>query len=673
MALDQTDLIAAAKKLWGEPTSKHGNEWRFRTHGSKSIDIKDLVWYDHELEIGGGVVELCQQAGIKGNGFDANENAWTIYDYRDEKSELLFQVVRKPGHKFLQRRLDGNGKPIWNLDGVRRVLYRLPQLIASTGLAFIVEGEKDADNLAAIGFVATTNPGGAGKWRPEYAEFFKGRGVVILPDNDEAGREHADDVRASLAGIAKSVCILDLPGLDAKGDVSDWIAKGGTHDALLDLVVNANEQPPPPPEQQIEGASVLDFYAVLEEHKYLFRPTGAHFPQLSVNTALAKINGMKPARWLDKNRAVYQKIWAPGKPEVVDGMVLIGDTWMPTPGRNAYNTFRMPPTLDGDQEFASPWLEHVYKLYGEEQGIFVINTFAYKLQHIDDKVNFALIFGGNPYIGKDTLLHPIKRIFGSYNCATISPQNVMGDFNGFRESLLIHISEMFDLGDTKMYQLNNRLKDLIAAPPDVLMVNKKNINAYPALNLCLVVGTTNHRSGIHISKNDRRYYPVWSNLSKGDFTNDYFIKLYRWLDKDGGIGHVAAYLRSLDVSEFQPKAYPPQTEWYLDAMNQSQPTEAGMVGTILDAIGRPDTVTIAELISHAHTAVDSDAALWLGKRENRKFIHHCLVDNDYRTVHNLRRDDHLWKIGEKPQMVYAKSQLTEQQQQHAARSRANSS
>jgi predicted P-loop ATPase len=239
MALDQTDLIAAAEKLWGPPTSKQGNEWRFGAHGSKSIDIKDLVWYDHELEVGGGVVDLCAQAGIKPNGHDANENAWTIYDYQDEKSELLFQVVRKPGHKFLQRR--GPSGP-WNLKGVRRVLYRLPELLASSGGVFVCEGEKDVDNLRALGVAATTNPGGAGKWRSEYGIFLKDRDVVILPDNDVAGISHAHQVKKLVSGIAKSVRILHLPDLPEKGDVSDWIAAG--HDAadLAELLFDLKEE-----------------------------------------------------------------------------------------------------------------------------------------------------------------------------------------------------------------------------------------------------------------------------------------------------------------------------------------------------------------------------------------------------------------------------------------------
>src|SRR5260370_16079482 len=91
------------------------------------------------------------------------------YGYRDDEGELLYEVVRYDPKDFRQRRPDGNGGWTWKLDDVRRVPYRLPQLIAADPAepVFIVEGEKDADRLAKLGLVATTNSGGAGKQKPE--------------------------------------------------------------------------------------------------------------------------------------------------------------------------------------------------------------------------------------------------------------------------------------------------------------------------------------------------------------------------------------------------------------------------------------------------------------------------------------------------------------------------
>ena len=162
----------------------------------------------------------------------------TTYPYLSASGQLLYEVVRYRPKTFKQRRPDGKGGWLWNLTGVDRVLYRLSELIANSGrLVFIVEGEKDADALSRLGLLATTNAGGAaGKWQPSYSAALAGRHVAILPDNDEPGRTHAATVAAALAGVAASVRVVALPGLPDKGDVSDWLADGGTRTDLEALV-----------------------------------------------------------------------------------------------------------------------------------------------------------------------------------------------------------------------------------------------------------------------------------------------------------------------------------------------------------------------------------------------------------------------------------------------------
>lgn len=129
---------------------------------------------------------------------------------------------------------------LWNLKKTRRVLYRLPEVLAaiqSGQTVFLVEGEKDVESLRSLGLIATTNPGGANKWRPEYSETLRGAQVVILPDKDKPGREHAEQVARSLHRIAASVKVVELPG-DGK-DVADWISAGGQKETLQELVDQA--------------------------------------------------------------------------------------------------------------------------------------------------------------------------------------------------------------------------------------------------------------------------------------------------------------------------------------------------------------------------------------------------------------------------------------------------
>ena len=161
------------------------------------------------------------------------------YEYVDEQGKHLFEVCRFAHPKrFLQRVKQGSGWS-WKLGDTRRVLYRLPELVAGVAagrLIMIPEGEKDADELARRRFVATCNSGGAGKWRREHSESLRGARVVILPDNDQPGREHAQAVAQALDGIASEIRILEIPDLPPKGDVCDWFEAGGTTDELKALV-----------------------------------------------------------------------------------------------------------------------------------------------------------------------------------------------------------------------------------------------------------------------------------------------------------------------------------------------------------------------------------------------------------------------------------------------------
>ncbi len=155
------------------------------------------------------------------------------YDYRDSSGAMLFQVVRYDPKDFRQRRPDGAGGWTWNLGDTRRVLYRLPELLAALKAnpdvwVFIVEGEKDVDALWKIGLVATCNPGGAGKWKNMAVySALDGRRVAIVPDRDGPGLAHAQDVARRLHGKAAVVKILDQLDGEIDGrpikDVSDWL------------------------------------------------------------------------------------------------------------------------------------------------------------------------------------------------------------------------------------------------------------------------------------------------------------------------------------------------------------------------------------------------------------------------------------------------------------------
>ena len=158
-----------------------------------------------------------------------------VYRYVDEAGETLYEVHRSVAKRFTQRRPDPAtpGKWLYNLDGVRRVLYRLPavlQAITEGQTIYLVEGEKDVHTIEAYGQVGTCNPGGAGKWRPEYAETLRGAHIVVVADIDHSGvgLRHARQVVHSLAPHTASVTLVQPA---AGKDITDHRTAGLELDA----------------------------------------------------------------------------------------------------------------------------------------------------------------------------------------------------------------------------------------------------------------------------------------------------------------------------------------------------------------------------------------------------------------------------------------------------------
>ncbi len=269
---------------------------------NKSGSLFDFYMVRHGVDFRGAVNALAREAGInihregpaKKTGI--SRKIVDTYDYTDEQGNALYQVVRYEPKDFRQRRPDGKGGWIWNLEGVRLVPYRLPEVLKAKSV-IVTEGEKDVETLREWGLTATTNAQGAGKWRQEYNEHFKGRRVAVLPDNDEPGRKHAETVAWAIHGIAESVRVVELPELPHKGDVSDWLNQGGTKGKLIELIKQALEWTP------TEVKPAQDGRRQVEESKQ------APIPQLVNISSVTP----EPVTWLWRN-------WLPsGKIAIVDG------------------------------------------------------------------------------------------------------------------------------------------------------------------------------------------------------------------------------------------------------------------------------------------------------------------------------------------------------------------
>lgn len=240
-----SDRVRAAFEALGlHPTSTSGDSYMIKcpAHDDGTASLKVTVGTDRVLmHCHGNCAKDDVLAALKLARSDLFDSPKTkaepvgpadTYRYVDEAGKLLFEVQRKyrNGKKtFVQRRPNGRGGWAYQLDGVRRVIYRLPAVIEALGrgeTVYIAEGEKDVHALEAAGVVATCNPAGAGKWTDAYSAIFADRDVVIIADKDGPGRKHADEVRRSIETVGATVTVKEAAAVGK--DAYDHLSAGHT-------------------------------------------------------------------------------------------------------------------------------------------------------------------------------------------------------------------------------------------------------------------------------------------------------------------------------------------------------------------------------------------------------------------------------------------------------------
>jgi hypothetical protein len=612
--------------------------------------------------------------------------------------------LRKRRHPFYWQHLNGKGEWEKGTGGIKTdtLLYRIDEVehalrAGRAASVLIVEGEKDVDTAFRLGFAATCNAHGASqsdkkpKWTKAHSAQLRGANLVVLNDNDDAGRAHAEAVCATSLGIAASIRRLDLAShwkeVAPGDDISDWVERGGgTAEKLRGMIPFALEFPdphhfppprssPPPPQPtapQLPAGplDVSDFYGYAPEANYIFRHTGQRWPKRAIDTRLAKIGRCKASTWIDRNNSVEQMTWFPGEPTLIKDKLVVNGGWFEHKNATVFNLYRPANLKLGNPRNAQRWLEHVGKVYPDD-ATYLIKWFAHRCQHPGVKINHSLFLGGAPRIGKDTLLAPVRYTVGEWNCTTVAPTMMLARFNGFLKSVLLIVSEARDLGEINRPQFYEHMKQIGASPPPTLTVDEKNTHPYEIPNVVGIVITSNHKAGgIYLPANDARHYVAWSPLEGPDaFEDGYFDSLWQYLDGDGK-NDVAAYLLDLDVSEFNPKTPPPRTPAFYEIVAASRAPEGSEMADVIDTLGNPECVTLVDLQRYA----SEDFANWLKDRRNRRTIGAHLETCGYIVVNNdFDRRDGQWKIAGRRQTVYAKSSLTLADQLRAvAKKRDNS-
>jgi hypothetical protein len=228
---------------------------------------------------------------------------------------------------------------------------------------------------------------------------------------------------------------------------------------------------------------------------------------------------LQPASaFLDQNRPVEQMTWAPGLPMIIRDRLIAAGGWIERNGVSCFNLY-LPPQIElGDADEAGPWLAHVHRLYPKAEAHHSIQYLAHRVQRPAEKINHALMLGGDQGIGKDTMLEPARYAVGPWNFQDVSPTQTMGRFNGFLKSVILRINEARDLGEVNRFAFYEHMKAYLAAPPFMLRVDEKNLREHNVLNCCGVIITSNHKAnGIYLPADDRRHFVAWSDRKKEGF------------------------------------------------------------------------------------------------------------------------------------------------------------
>jgi hypothetical protein len=420
------------------------------------------------------------------------------------------------------------------------------------------------------------------------------------------------------------------------------------------------------------GMQIEDFVAYKLQHKFIYLPTGDPWPASSIDSSLrprglvdragrpilndqGRQKTIKATTWLDRNAVVQRMTWAPGEPQIIKNKLFDEGGVIHKFGARTFNKYKPSNLNPGDSRKAGLWLAHVKRLLCEEAS-HVTLWLAHRVQRPHEKINHGLVIGGDPGIGKDTMLEPVKRAVGHWNWQEISPHHILGNFNPYVQAVVLRINEMRDMGDFNRYTYYERMKTLKAAPPDTLPVNQKYIEQYAISNVVAVVETTNYRESIWLPPDDRRNHVSWCSLKKEDFEKEYWNRLWHFYDHENGASHVMAYLLELDLSDFDPKAPPPKTEAFWVTVNAGRADEETEMGDVIDALGRPDAITIHKVIAAA--TQHYDLSQWLTDRRNSRAIRANLERCGYTNIPSPNAKDGRWRMAGKSVDIYVKKDLS---------------
>jgi hypothetical protein len=446
----------------------------------------------------------------------------------------------------------------------------------------------------------------------------------------------------------------------------------------------------PPPPAGGRKFKLEDFFSVAPLHKCVYRPGRDIWPNAAVDLRLPRIPRLDArgqllrhkktgeiltegaSAWLARQRSVERVVWLPGADEIIRDKIAGESGWIPKVGATNYNLYLPPNDIPGDATKAGRWIEHVRRLFPDEAD-HIIAWKAHRIQRPGIKPNFGILLIGPPGIGKDTILIPLREGVGPWNYKDIKlNQLATTPFNDYLCAVVLRINEVRDAGDVgkskiDRYSLHDHMKPLLASPPETFRINRKNMQEFAGFNIVGVVITSNHQDALYLPEDDRRLLVANSPCKTGEFSPEFFTDFYHWYEKEGGIGHVIAYLKSYDLSEFNAYAAPPKTAGFWNIVAADRGPEHGELLDAIDALGKPEALTVTDLISKAPSAE------WLLDRKQSRAIPHHLRRCGYeRTPNpNNERSSGMWRDDGKRTMIYARAELGRAERLAAAQRRCD--
>ena len=484
-----------------------------------------------------------------------------VYRYEDKDGDHVMDVVRFKPKEFRPKRPDGKS----TLDGVTRVPYRLPQMLAGIKEGrdiLILEGEKDCDNAEKIGLVATTFVGGTGKWREEYSKWFQEAKVICLPDNDDAGRKGMRLIASEIVKVAESVSWLELPDIPAKGDLSDWIKIGGNDINKFNSLVEQSSSI-----WKSELVKNDDNGQLLEElnQKFAIVPTGNKFT--IVNETENETMFLAPSDF----RLALQNRFVTDNSGKFPKQVQASSWWLKHPERREYKSVDFLPIAETPYGVFNMWKGFAVKPIGglediplfhelidevicsgnEQWALYLWGWLAHMVQCPEEKPGVAIVLRSDAQgVGKSRFAEYVGSLLGRHFRTVTHGRHIHGNFNShLKDTLMLFGDEAVWGGDRSTESI---LKQLITEPNMIIEMKGKDV--FEVRSYLRLMLATNSEWAAPVSLTDRRYFVL--NVANSRKNDHEFFKQLIYEQNNGGSESLLQALIDFDLSEFEVRSIP---------------------------------------------------------------------------------------------------------------------